>query len=198
MKERIVTLDTSAPIWDRFFTVAPLVLIGTLEESGHPDLAPKHMVTPLGWGNYFGFVCTPRHRTYQNVERAGVFTVSYPRPSQLLYASLAASPRCGEDDKAVLETFPVFPSTQVEGVFVQDAYLFLECELFKIISGFEDNSLIAGKIVAAHVHSDAARAAERDDQELINASPLFAYLPPARFATIEQTNSFPFPAGMEK
>lgn len=198
MKNKIVTLDTAVPIWDRCFTVAPLVLVGTMEENGKPDLAPKHMVTPLGWGNYFGFVCTPRHRTYHNVKRTGAFTVSYPRPSQLLYTSLAAAPRCGEDDKPVLESFSVFPASKIEGVFMEDAYLFLECELHKLVDGFGDNTLITGRIVAAHAHSDAARASERDDQELISASPLFVYLPPGRFATVDQSNSFPFPAGMRK
>ena len=32
----------------------------------------------------------------------GVFTVSYPRPAQLVLASLAASPRCGDEGKPAL------------------------------------------------------------------------------------------------
>ena len=92
-KNNIVEIDTTVPIWEQFFTVAPLVLIGTTEADGSLDLAPKHMVTPMGWQNYFGFVCTPRHHTCGNVDRTGVFTVSYPKPSQVLIASLAASPR---------------------------------------------------------------------------------------------------------
>jgi hypothetical protein len=81
LPERIKTLETHLPIWDRFFTVAPLALIGTKEAEGY-DLAPKHMVMPMGWENYFGFVCASRHRTYQNIAREHVFTVSYPRPTQ--------------------------------------------------------------------------------------------------------------------
>ena len=34
--------------WDRFFTVAPLVLVGTLEPDGSADIAPKHQATPIG------------------------------------------------------------------------------------------------------------------------------------------------------
>ena len=83
----LVELDVGQPIWDRFFWVAPLVLIGTREPDGGHDLAPKHMVTPLGWQNYFGFVCTPRHGTYGNAQRTGVFTVTYPRPEQLVTVS---------------------------------------------------------------------------------------------------------------
>ena len=37
-----------------------------------------------------------------------------------------------------------------------------------------------------------------DDQALIHQSPLLAYLNPGRFATIDDSLSFPFPAGMKK
>ncbi|MCL7971066.1 MAG: flavin reductase, partial [marine benthic group bacterium] len=70
--QTLVKLDLDKPIWDRFFWVSPLSVVGTLEEDGTPNLAPKHMATPMGWQNYFGFVCTPRHSTYRNIERDGV------------------------------------------------------------------------------------------------------------------------------
>ena len=91
--KEIIELDAGKPIWDRCFMVAPLVLVGTRDEDGSLDLAPKHMAFPMGWQNYFGFVCSPRHQTHVNIERTGEFTVSYTKPSQVLYASLAASPR---------------------------------------------------------------------------------------------------------
>ena len=53
MRDNIVEIGTKKPIWDRFFTVAPLVLIGTTDEDGALDLAPKRMVTPMGWQKYF-------------------------------------------------------------------------------------------------------------------------------------------------
>ena len=87
-------LDVASPIWDRFFTIAPLVLVGTVEEDGSADFAPKHMAFPLGWANYFGFVCTPRHNTYGNAKRTGAFTVTYPKPADLVMTSLTAAPRC--------------------------------------------------------------------------------------------------------
>ena len=92
--EGFVSLGTRQPVWDRFFQVAPLIVVGTREPDGSFDLAPKHMVTALGWENHFAFVCTPSHGTYVNALREGAFTVSYPRPSQVLTASLAAAPRC--------------------------------------------------------------------------------------------------------
>ena len=58
-----VELDVRWPVWERVYMVAPLVLVGTREPDGRHDLAPKHMALPLGWQNYFGFVCAPRHST---------------------------------------------------------------------------------------------------------------------------------------
>ena len=137
----LVELDTALPVWDRFFWVAPLVLIGTREETGEHDLAPKHMAFPIGWDNYYGFVCTPRHHTYSNIRRDGVFTVSYPRPDQLVMTSLAASPRCGDEDKPALGALPVFPAARVDGVLLSGGSAFLECELERIVDGFGVNSL---------------------------------------------------------
>lgn len=192
LPERIKTLETHLPIWDRFFTVAPLVLIGTKEAEGY-DLAPKHLVTPMGWDNYFGFVCAPRHRTYQNIAREHVFTVSYPRPTQLVLTSLAAAPRCDDDAKPSLLALPTFPASKVDGVFVTDAYLFFECELYQIVDGFGVNSLITGRIIAAHADEEVLRTSDRDDQDVLQAAPLLAYVSPGRIAQIQNTFSFPFP-----
>lgn len=197
-QEGVVRIDISDPVWDRFFTVAPLVLIGTTEEDGSPDFAPKHMVTPMGWQNYFGFVCTPLHSTCGNVERTGVFTVSYPKPSQVLYASLAASTRLPDGEKPILDYFSTIPAKTIKGTFVNDSYLYFECEHFKTVHGFGENCLITGKIVAAYADSSFLRASEYDDQELIHESPLFVYLSPGRFAQLDRSNAFPFPADMKK
>jgi flavin reductase (DIM6/NTAB) family NADH-FMN oxidoreductase RutF len=193
----LVELDVSRPIWDRFFWVAPLVIIGTREPDGSHDLAPKHMVTPLGWQNYFGFVCTPRHRTYGNARRVGAFTVTYPRPDQLVTTSLAASPRQGRD-KPALAVLPVFPASVVDGVLVEGGSLFLECELDRIVDGFGDNALIVGRVVAARGDEAVLRATDRPDEQVVHDAPLLAYLNPGRFAAIADSLSFPFPSGMRK
>lgn len=197
-ERQLIELDVSLPIWERFFWVAPLVLIGTREPDGGHDLAPKHMATPIGWENYYGFVCTPRHHTYTNIQREGVFTVSFPRPSQLVLTSLAASPRCGYEDKPALSVLPVFAASVVDGVLLDGGYMFLECGLDRIVDGFGVNSLIIGRIVAARVAADSERVHEGGDQALVHNSPILAYLHPGRFATIDQSLTFPFPAGMTK
>ena len=198
MPASVVELDTSVPLWEQFFTVAPLVLVGTRDANGALDLAPKHMVTPMGWQNYFGFVCTPRHNTSRNIERTGEFTVSFPKPSQVLFTSLAASPRFETGDKPVIDYFKTFPATTVDASFVDDCYLYFECRHFKTVDGFGENCLITGEIVRAWADDEFLRHSETDDQETIHDAPLLAYLSPGRFATIDHSNAFPFPESMKK
>ncbi len=195
--DHLVRLDLAEPIWDRFLSIAPLVVIGTQEVTGDYDFAPKHMALPLGWDNYFGFICTPKHHTYQNICRERVFTVSFPKPEQIVLTSLSATPRCEGQVKPALSALPTFPATEVDGVFLQDAYLFLECQLERIVDGFGDNSLIAGRIVAAHVQAEALRVSDQEDQDLLARSPLLVYLPPGRYACLDSSFSFPFPVGFK-
>jgi flavin reductase (DIM6/NTAB) family NADH-FMN oxidoreductase RutF len=197
-REDLVTLRGDLPIWERVFTVSPLVLVGTREESGDYDLAPKHMVLPLGWGNYFGFACTPTHGTYANVRREGVFTVSYPRPTQVVVTSLAAAPREPDGKKPAVDALSTFPASEVDGIFVRDGYLFLECVLDRIVDDFGENSLVCGRIVAAHAAADYLRASDGDDAELIKSAPLLAYLSPGRYAEVSESFAFPFHAGFRR
>jgi flavin reductase (DIM6/NTAB) family NADH-FMN oxidoreductase RutF len=195
---KYATLEVAQPVWDRFFWVAPLVVIGTTEPDGSPDLAPKHMAMPLGWLNYFGFVCTPRHATYRNALRDRAFTVSYPRPDQLVHASLAAEPRCDDGQKASLATLEVQSGQVVGGPLLRDAYVHLECELDRIVDGFGENALVIGRVVAARVALEALRVKDREDEAVIAESPLLAYLAPGQFARIDRGHNFPFPAGFSR
>jgi flavin reductase (DIM6/NTAB) family NADH-FMN oxidoreductase RutF len=195
-----VQLDLSSPIWEQFFTVSPLVVIGTKEGEKY-DLAPKHMVTSLGMGNFFGFVCTPRHATYHNVKKEKTFTVSYPKDEQVVLASLAALPRCeeGGTGKTVISALPTEAATETDGIFLKNSYLFLECQLEKIVDGFDQFSLIAGRIIAAKVDREYLRYTDAEDEgAIIRQAPLLAYLHPTRFARIEESFAFPFPKGFKR
>jgi flavin reductase (DIM6/NTAB) family NADH-FMN oxidoreductase RutF len=191
-------IDTNHPVWDRFFTVNPLVIIGSKEEDGNYDLAPKHMAFPMGWKNYFGFVCTPRHGTYQNIKRTGEFSVSYPKPSQVVITSLTATPRCEDNTKPGLDLLPQTQAELIDSVFVKDSYVQLECKLEKFIDGFGINSLITGKIVQAYVDENSLRNNDRDDHELIFEAPILSYLSPGRYSVIKKSHSFPFPKDFRK
>lgn len=197
-RDPYLPLDVGHPIWERFFTVAPLVVIGTREAHGEPDLAPKHMAGPFGWDNYFGFVCTPSHSTYANALRDRCFTVSYPRPDQVVLAGLAASPRCEDGDKPTVRALPTAPALEIDAPLLAGAYLYLECRLDRIVDGLGDNSVVIGKVVAGRVDAAAARRLDREDVELIRGTPLLVYLHPRRFATIDASSAFPFPEGYSR
>jgi flavin reductase (DIM6/NTAB) family NADH-FMN oxidoreductase RutF len=194
----LVPLPPDEPVWDRVFSVAPLVLVGSKEEDGTLNLAPKHLAMPLGWQNYYCFVCSPHHTTYHNIRRHGAFTVSYLRPTEVLLATLAACPRCEDRSKPTLALLPTFPARAVDGALVKDGYLLLECVLHNVLDGFGPNSLIIGKVVAAAAHEDALRSVDRDEGEQIFEFPLLAYLSPGRLAEIRESVAFPFPKGFSR
>jgi flavin reductase (DIM6/NTAB) family NADH-FMN oxidoreductase RutF len=189
----LVSLSTDEPVWSRVFTVSPLVLVGTLEEDGTVDVAPKHMAMPLGWQNLFCFVCSRRHATLRNAEARGAFTVSFPRPDHILEASLAAGGRAEDASKPSLAALSTFPASVVEGPLVEGCYLYLECRLERILEGFGENALVVGEIVAASAAEEALRLSDGDDADTIAHDPLLAYLSPGRFAVVERSLSFPLP-----
>jgi len=193
--EETTDLGTSSPVWERVFSVAPLALVGSKEPDGSFDLAPKHMAMPIGWQNYWCFVCTPRHATYRNITENGQFTASFPAPDQMVGVSMAAGPRDSEGGKPSLEALETFPARAVDGVLVQGARLWLECELERIVDGFGDNSIIVGTVVAASAPERTLRGADRDDADVLLSAPLTAYVSPGRFASVDESYSFPYHAG---
>ncbi len=197
--DNLVKLNVTSSLWDHFFTVAPLIVVGSKEGDGY-DLAPKHMATPIGLSNYFGFVCTPKHSTYHNIKTNKEFSVSFPIPDHLVITALSASPRCDDiiNAKPIVESLPTSKCSSIDALCLQNSYLRLECKLFKIIDGFEDYSIITGKILEAYVNRDYLKESDRDAQEQINENPLLAYLANGRFAKIHKTFNFPFPKGFKK
>lgn len=193
-----IELPTDQPVFEAVYTAAPLVIIGTRESSGAGDLAPKHMAFPLGWSDYFGFVCTPEHRTYTNAVRTGGFTVSYPRPTDVIDASLAAAPRDESGDKPALEGVESVDVDAVDAPAVRDAYAVLECELIKTVDGFGKNELVAGDIVGKYVHRDAYRSDDTEPEALFERAPVLTYFYPDRYASVSETHAFPFPSGFQR
>lgn len=198
VKSGLVTLDTRYPIWEHFYTVAPLVVIGTKEGEEY-NLAPKHLAMPLGHTNYFGFICTPAHSTWQNILVEKTFTVSFPNPDQVTLASLAASPRCDDPQisKPIVTALPTFKAPHVDALFLRHSYLYLECAVDRIVEGFDGFGLIVGKITGAYVAPESLRVSDSDDDAMIRNAPLLAYLAYGRFAEVKETFSFPMPKGFQ-
>ena len=67
-----------------------------------------------------------------------------------------------------------------------------------MIDDLGDNSLIIGRVRHARAAEDALRAMDRDDGDLIQDSPLLAYLYPGRFAQISVSNQLPLPSGFKR
>lgn len=189
-----IALDTDSSIWDHMFMVAPLVVVGTKEGGGY-DMAPRHMAFQAGWGNFFGFVCTDSHKTYANIVKNKEFTVSFPLPEDVVIASLTATSREETTSKheSVIKGLPTVRATTVDALLLRDAYLMLECSLFKITGGFDGSSIITGKIKAAFVLKEQLLVSDSDEQAHIAKNPLLAYISPGRFAKITETYKFPFP-----
>jgi|AntRauTorcE11897_2_1112592.scaffolds.fasta_scaffold00774_2 flavin reductase (DIM6/NTAB) family NADH-FMN oxidoreductase RutF len=192
---------TDAPdIWSRCFMVHSLVIIGSREANSAYNLAPKHMAMPLGFGNYFGFMGTPRKKTYENVKREKAFTVSYPQPHQLVLSSLSASRREKDDTKPIIEKIPTVDARRIDGKFLKDSYFQLECELSQTVGKFGEWELVVGEIVAAYVHKNAHRdeAKDKEDSKLIENHPLLAYLHPDRFSIVKESHNFPLPKDFKR
>ena len=138
------------------------------------------MAMPLGWGERFCFVCTPRHATYVNVERERAFTVSFTHHFQVVQAGLAATSR--EPDGSKPEPWRPFPPSVRERSTARSSgcYLFLECELDRLVP-FGDEALVVGRIIAASAREEALRGPDRDDAELLQRIAPLAYVSPGRF-----------------
>lgn len=193
------SLDLSAAVWDRVFIVAPLVVVGTREGNQY-DMAPKHMAFPVGFKNYFGFVCTPEHATYQNIRRTSEFTVSFPLPDDIILVSLSATSREELISKYnnVIRNLPHVRAETMDLPVLRDAYLTFECSVYKIIDGFGENSIITGEITAASVKNDYMKLSDTDAQKQLNEHNLLAFIAPDRFARISETQNFPFPKDFRK
>jgi flavin reductase (DIM6/NTAB) family NADH-FMN oxidoreductase RutF len=195
--EELVDLSTEAPIWDRVFLVAPLVLVATKEGEGY-DVAPKHLALPLGWDNYFGFVCSPSHATYRNLEAHPQFTVSFPGADLILETSMAAGARRPDSSKPTLAAVPTLPARAVDGVLVAGCSLYLECELDRVVDGFDENSLVVGRVIAASAPRGALRGHDVDDADLLHELRPLVYLAPGRFGVVDRTHEFPRPVGFSR
>jgi flavin reductase (DIM6/NTAB) family NADH-FMN oxidoreductase RutF len=195
--DRLIELPVGADLWERVFTVAPLVLVGTKERNGW-NFAPKHLAMPLGWEGFYCFACTPRHATYRNLQAHPEFTVSFPGTDQIIESSLAAGGRFEGDVKPTLAAVPTAAARVVDGLLVDGCQLYLECELERIVDGFGPASLIVGRVVAASAAREALRGAEVDDADLVHTLGLLTYLSPGRFAVVRESLSFPYPVGFRR
>lgn len=195
---RYVSLTPGELIWDDVYTIAPLVLVGTIEADGSPDIAPKHQVMPIGHGTLFTFACSPAHATYRNALANSSFTVGFPTPEMVLQTSLAAGPRDSNGDKPTLDLLSLSPARVVDGVLVEGCRVHLECTLERVVDDLDDRALVIGRVVVAHVSERARISTHENHAELVDRAPLLAYLHPGRVASVRASKEFPFHRGFHR
>jgi flavin reductase (DIM6/NTAB) family NADH-FMN oxidoreductase RutF len=189
MAEKIV-LDSHG----RCFTVKPVILVTTLGPKGLPNVAPKTQNMDVGsQEQYFAFVCSPHHHTYQNVKANQEFVVNYPGP-ELIEKVSAAAQQAGDIDEITLAGLTSIPSVVVKPPRVKECYLHLECKLVRI-DDLEDSNLILGKIVARSADKEISfeRGNSNENIQLLSKRPLLAYVYPNHYARIKTAEKFIFP-----
>lgn len=196
----MIDITDDPDIWSRCYSVHSLVVVGSTEEDGNYNFAPKHMAMPLGFGPYFGFMGTPRKMTYRNIKREQAFTVSYPKPEQVVISSLTASRREEDNTLPIIENIPTTEAQKISGKFIANSYFQLECKLHEIMGKFGEWEIVVGEVVAAYVQEGTIRE-QGDDanpDELLQQNPILAYLHPDRFSVINESNAFPFPKDFKR
>lgn len=183
-----LSLDLEHPVWDRFFSVAPLVVIGSRDDRGHDEFYATHRAGPPGSDNRFCFFVPSDCSTARNVVRRRVFTASFLRPDQVVLASLTAA---GSADHPLTGEIATLPARHVDAPMVHGAYVLLECRVERVIDGFGASSLVDGSIVAAHLDREARRHSEADDYDLLRRRPVLAFVSPGRIATIGHSDALP-------
>ncbi len=159
MADALVELPVGPELWERVFSVAPLVLVGTKEGDGC-DFAPKHMAMPLGWEGFYCFVCTPRARDLP--EREGASAVHGQLPAARADRGVEPRRRRSVRGRRRSRRWPPCRRSRarvVDGCVVEGCPFYLECELERIVDGFGPNSLIVGRVVAASAAREALRGA---------------------------------------
>lgn len=185
-----IQLDSYA----QYLNLQPLILVTTLGHSGLPNVAPKTQSMHVGrHGEYFAFVCTPLHHTYQNAKAYGEFVVNYPSP-ELIDKVSATSEFAENEDEVKLAGLTSVPSLVVKPPRIKECVLHLECRLVEV-KDMDVASIIMGKIVSRSANREMffKQGKAREIMKLLSKHPLLAYIHPGFYATIGIAKKFPFP-----
>jgi len=185
-----VQLDSHA----RYFSVKPIVLVTTLGPSNIPNVAPKTQCMDVGrHEEYFAFVCTPKHHTYQNAKANKEFVANYPGPE--LIEEVSATSQFAENvDEVALAGLTGIPSLVVKPPRIRECRVHLECKVMEV-KDLDVASIILGKIVARSASQEVSfeRGKAEESISLLLNHPLLAYVYPNHYTTIRAATEFIFP-----
>jgi len=176
------------------FSIKPIILVTTLGSNGLPNVAPKTQCTSIGrHEEYFAFVCTPRHHTYQNAKADGEFVVNYPGP-ELIERVSAASQFAENVDEVVLSGLTSIPSLVVKPPRIKECRVHLECEVADV-KDLDDGSIILGKVVSRSGDREISfkKGTAEENINLLSTHPLLTYVYPNHYASINTAEKFIFP-----
>ena len=134
--QRAIPIPVERPIWGRFFTVAPLVIVGTVEGEGY-DLAAEAHGDAARLGQLLLLRLQPRAPDPGQRRADGRLHGQLPAPGRDPRRQPRRPPRAPRTSQSpALAAIRTFPAREVHGVLVEDSYLWLECELDRIVDGF--------------------------------------------------------------
>jgi flavin reductase (DIM6/NTAB) family NADH-FMN oxidoreductase RutF len=177
-----------------YFTIKPIILVTTLGRGGFPNVAPKTQCMSIGKREeYFAFVCTPEHHTYQNVKANREFVVNYPGP-ELIEKVSAASQFAENIDEVALSGLTSIPSLVVKPPRIKECRVHLECKLVDV-EDLDDGSMVLGKVVSRSGNREISfkKGRAQEDIKLLSTHPLLAYVYPNHYARIITAEKFIFP-----
>lgn len=185
-----IELDSHA----RYFTIKPIILVTTLGGNGLPNVAPKTQCMSVGrHEEYFAFVCTPKHHTYQNAKANKEFVVNYPGP-ELIGKVSAASQFAENVDEVASSELTSIPSLVVKPPRIKECMVHLECKVVDI-KDLDGDSIILGKVVARSSNREISFKREMAEESinLLSKHPLLAYVYPNHYTRIDTAEKFIFP-----
>lgn len=177
-----------------YFTVKPIILVTTLGSNELPNVAPQTQCMSVGrHEEYFAFVCTPEHHTYQNTKANKEFVVNYPGP-ELIEKVSAASQSAENVDEVALSGLTSIPSLIVKPPRIKECMVHLECKVMDI-KDLDNGSIILGKVVARSANREVSfkKGMAEESINLLSMHPLLAYIYPDHYASINTAEKFIFP-----
>ena len=177
-----------------YFTIKPIILVTTLGGNGLPNVAPKTQCTSVGRREeFFAFVCTPKHHTYQNVKANKEFVVNYPSPE--LIEKVSASSQFAENvDEVALSGLTSISSLVVKPPRIKECMAHLECKVVEV-KDIDDVSIILGRVVARSADREKSfkKGTAEEGIKLLSKHPLLAYVYPDHYTRINTAEKFIFP-----
>lgn len=119
----------------QLLTPGGLVLVCTRSEDGRYDLAPVAWNCPLDYEpvSRVLVVCSPEHRSYEDLVESGEFVLALPTLEQRLMVEETGSVSGHEVDKYAKFKIEAFAAHKVDALVPESVAAWLECRLLRVV-----------------------------------------------------------------